>query len=286
VCSVEHALASVGPVAIHAREGSMINDIANSDRTIYTLHRGALPLLVSVPHCGLALPDDVRSALGPRALTLEDTDWHLGQLYGFVVELGASLIVPTHSRYTIDLNRPADNVPMYPGANNTELCPTRLFTGEPLYADGQGPDTAEVDRRRARYWQPYHDALSQELDRLRNEHGHVVLFDGHSIKAELHLGTVDGTSCDTSLRATLANVLEAQSTYSHVVDGRFKGGYITRRYGQPIQGVHAVQLEMGWHTYLDDACMPPAWSQARVDTLLQTVLRPLVDVMTSWRAPR
>jgi N-formylglutamate deformylase len=261
---------------------------------IFTLHRGSTPLLVSVPHCGVALPDGLQPEMTPRARVLEDTDWHLDRLYAFVVDLGASLLVPRHSRYAIDLNRPGDNMPMYPGANNTELCPTRFFTGEPLYVDGRGPGEAEVDRRRKAYWQPYHDAITHEIDRLRDEHGHAVLFDGHSIKAELpwlfdgrlpdlNLGTADGSSCDPVLRTILANVLEVQATYNHVVDGRFKGGYITRHYGRPIEHVHAVQLEMGWHCYLDDQWLPPTWSDARASNVQEAVLLPLIEAMIAWR---
>ena len=121
---------------------------------IYTLHRGRTPLLLSLPHAGTLIPPAIAQALQPRALQTEDTDWHLEQLYGFATELGASVIVPRHSRYVVDLNRPSDNQPMYAGANNTELCPTRFFSGDALYRDGQAPDAAEVQRRLATYWQP------------------------------------------------------------------------------------------------------------------------------------
>ena len=207
--------------------------------------------------------------------------------------MGAGLLMPRCSRYVIDLNRPPENTPMYPGANNTELCPTRFFTGEPIYRDGNAPDAAEIDRRRAAYWQPYHDALSAELARLRATHGHAVLFDGHSIRAELpwlfegrlpdlNLGTASGTSCAPSLRAALSDVLAEQSAFSQVVDGRFKGGYITRHYGQPAAQVHAVQLEMGWHCYMDDTPgAPPALDPARA-ARVQPVLRALLQTLRDW----
>ena len=265
----------------------------DNNTSIYTLHRGTQPLLVSVPHAGRELPADLHPPLSARAHAVEDTDWHLDRLYAFVVDLGASFIVPRYSRYAIDLNRPGDNMPMYPGANNTELCPTRFFTGDALYEGGAAPDEAEVDRRRRLYWQPYHDAIARELDRLRAEHGHAVLFDGHSIKAELpwlfdgrlpdlNLGTADGTSCDASLRTMLANVLELQTTYDHVVDGRFKGGHITRHYGRPLERLHAVQMEMGWHCYSDDKTQPPTWSDARAGAA-QVLLRQLVETMIAWQ---
>ena len=259
---------------------------------IMKLHRGRTPLLVSLPHIGQHVPADLHDALLPRALDVEDTDWHLDQLYDFVRGLGAGLIVPHLSRYVIDLNRPSDNQPMYPGANNTELCPTRSFTGDALYRDGMVPDAAEVARRTARYWQPYHDTLGEELRCLKREHGYAILLDGHSIRSELpwlfpgrlpdlNLGTANGTSCAPALRDALAAVLAAQTRYTHVVDGRFKGGYITRHYGQPQAGVHAVQLEKCWSCYMPE--VPPfAWDAGQAASL-RPVLRVFVEAALAWR---
>jgi len=262
--------------------------------SIYTLQRGCTPLLVSLPHAGTVIPSPMLAAMQPRARELEDTDWFLDRLYAFVTGMGASLIVPRHSRYVVDLNRPSDNRPMYAGANNTELCPTRFFTGEPLYLDGHAPSQAEVAQRVAGYWQPYHDALRDELARLKAEHGHAILFDGHSIKSELpwlfegklpdlNLGTADGTACAPSLRDALAAVLRLQEHYSFAVDGRFKGGHITRHYGQPLHGIHAVQLEKCWSTYMRE--LPPLdWHAARAEQL-QPLLRQMVQTMLDW-SPR
>lgn len=259
---------------------------------VHTLHRGSTPLLISTPHVGTAIPPELRHRYTARALQVEDTDWHLDRLYAFAVELGASLIVPRHSRYLIDLNRPSTNAPMYQGQNNTELCPTRHFTGDPIYRPDQAPDEAEIQRRVGRYWQPYHDALRGETARLRAAHGHAVLFDAHSIQSELpwlfegtlphlNLGTVDGHSCASGLRDALAGVCAAQCDYSHVLDGRFKGGHITRHYGRPQDGVHTVQLEMCWRAYMDEA--PPwAWHEARA-AAVTPLLRALVQTMLHWR---
>ncbi len=259
---------------------------------VYALDCGTTPLLVSVPHAGTELPGEVRGRYVERALGFEDTDWHLERLYGFVRELGASLIVPRFSRYLIDLNRSSDNAPMYPGRNNTELCPTRFFSGDALYRDGAAPDGAEIGQRIAQYWRPYHDALRAELDRLRGAHGHAVLFDGHSIKSrlpwlfdgklpDLNLGTVDGASCAPALRDALAAVLAGQARYSQVVDGRFKGGYITRHYGDPGRGVHAVQLEMCWSCYMQED--PPYAYEPTLARTVQPVLRELIETMLAWR---
>jgi len=257
-----------------------------------SLRRGTQPLVISMPHVGTLIPAELAPRYLPRALEAEDTDWFLERLYGFAHELGASLLVPRLSRYVIDLNRPSDNQPMYAGRNNTELCPTRHFTGEAIYRAGQAPSEAEVRARVAAYWQPYHDALRAECERLRVRHGHVVLFDAHSIKSELpwlfegtlphlNLGTADGRSCAPALREALAAVFEAQADYSHVLDGRFKGGHITRHYGRPEAGLHTVQLEMTWSAYMDEA-PPYRWHEARA-AAVTPLLRRLVQTMIGWR---
>jgi len=230
---------------------------------IYTLHRGTAPLLISLPHDGTALPDDIAARLTDAARGVPDTDWHVSTLYAFARQLGASILAPKYSRYVIDLNRPADDQSLYPGQNTTGLCPTVQFSGEAIYRDGQSPDAAEISRRLATYWQPYHDALSGELERLRGEHGRAVLWEGHSIVSQapylfdgrlpdFNLGTAGGASCSPALQQRLAGVLESQADYSFVVDGRFKGGYITRHYASPETGVDAVQLELAQVTYMDE----------------------------------
>ena len=259
---------------------------------VHTLTRGSVPLVVSVPHVGTEIPPDQRHRYTGRALAVEDTDWFLERLYAFVVDLGASLLVPRYSRYLIDLNRPSVDAPMYPGRNNTELVPTRHFTGDPIYRPGLEPDATERGRRVEAYWQPYHDALGSEVERVRAQHGHAVLFDAHSIKTELpwlfdgrlpdmNLGTAEGTSCAPALRDALAGVFAAQTRYTHVVDGRFKGGHITRSFGRPQRGVHAVQLEMCWSAYMDEA--PPwRWHDERAAEVTP-LLRRLVQTMLEWR---
>jgi N-formylglutamate deformylase len=264
------------------------------DSSVFKLQPGHTPLLISVPHVGTQIPPDQHHRYTTRAHQVEDTDWFLDRLYGFAVEMGASLIVPRYSRYLIDLNRPSENTPMYEGQNNTELCPTRHFTGEPLYQPGQAPDGDEISRRVRHYWQPYHDELQREMTRLHTLHGHVVLFDAHSIQSELpwlfegrlphlNLGTVDGSSCSPALRDALTAVFAAQADYSHVVDGRFKGGHITRHYGQPAHGVHTVQLEMCWRAYMDET-PPYRWHDERA-AAVTPLLRALVQTMLRWRQP-
>ena len=259
----------------------------------FQLQPGSTPLLISMPHVGTAIPEGQRGRYQPRALQTEDTDWHLARLYGGIAkELGAGLIVPHYSRFLIDLNRPPEDTPMYPGASNTELCPTRFFSGEPLYPEGQTPDAAEKLRRRETYWRPYHEALQAELDRLKAAHGYALLFDAHSIKSELpwlfegrlpdlNLGTVEGRSCDPAITASLGQVLAGQGDYSQVVNGRFKGGYITRHYGRPDLGQHAVQLEMCWRCYMQEE--PPYAYDEAAAAAVQPLLRRLLLQLMSWK---
>ncbi len=234
----------------------------------FQLHRGSVPLLVSIPHMGTGIPHDLRAGFVPRALEVEDTDWHLDRLYAFARELGGSVLQPTISRYVVDLNRPPDDTPMYPGASNTELCPSRFFTGDALYGEGITLSPEEKTRRRATWWAPYHQALREEIARLKAAHGFVLLWDAHSIRAEipwlfegrlpdLNIGTADGRSADPSITQAVAAAAARHPEFTHVVNGRFKGGYITRHYGRPADHVHAVQLEMCQYLYMREA---PPWN--------------------------
>ena len=158
----------------------MSNDVLRHD--VHTLHRGTAPLLVSLPHDGSAMPGDIAARLTDSARTAPDTDWHVSRLYSVAREMGASILVPSYSRYVIDLNRPPDDVSLYPGQNTTGLCPIVQFSGAPVYRDGQVPAPDEITSRTEKYWRPYHEALAAELQRLHAMHGRVVLWEGHSIK--------------------------------------------------------------------------------------------------------
>ena len=261
---------------------------------LYELHAGDSPLLIDVPHAGTFLPPDIAARLAPAARTVPDTDWHVDKLYAFARAAGATLMTATHSRIVADLNRDPSGAALYPGADNTELCPMLTFANEPIYRDGAAPDSAEIAARRARYFDPYHAVLHDAIARIRAAHGHVILLDGHSIRAEvprffagrlpdLNLGTADGASCAREVQAIAARVLAAAATegFTHVVNGRFKGGYVTRHYGRPVAAVHALQLEMAQCCYMDEA-PPYRWDPARAAPL-GAVLARLVDALSAWR---
>jgi N-formylglutamate deformylase len=232
--------------------------------TICTLHRGTAPLLISLPHDGSAIPDDIAARITPSARLAPDTDWFVSRLYAFAQALGASILIPRYSRYVVDLNRPPDDTSLYPGQNTTGLCPIVQFSGEAIYRSDGEPTPEEIAARVEAYWRPYHEALREELDRLRDLHGRVLLWEGHSIRGEvpflfegrlpdLNLGTAAGASCSTPVQAGIEAALAAQSDYDWVVNGRFKGGYITRHYGSPGAGIDAVQLEIAQRIYMDEA---------------------------------
>lgn len=251
---------------------------------VFSLQQGTVPLLVSMPHVGTEIPDELQGGYTAEALKVEDTDWHLHRLYDCRV-VGASILRPRYSRYVIDLNRPPDDAPMYPGASNTELCPTRFFSGAPLYKPGQEPGPEERARRREAYWQPYHSALAAELARLKAEHGFALLWDAHSIRShipwlfegklpDLNIGTASGTSAHESITAAVVQACAAVPHVSTAVNGRFKGGYITRHYGRPADDVHAVQLEMCQSLYMQE--VPPYDYDEALAWQVQPLLRNMV----------
>jgi len=252
----------------------------------HTLQRGDSPLIVSVPHAGTEVPPQLEARLTPAALRLPDTDWHVERLYDFAPTLGVSMIVARHTRYLIDLNRPPDDAALYSAAAQTGLCPTRSFDGEPLYRDGTERLTpADIERRRAQYWQPYHDALRTLLDDTRRRLGFALLLDAHSIRStvprlfdgrlpDINVGTYDGRSCTPAIKDALRARLAATPHFSQVFDGRFKGGHITRHYGRPTEHVHALQIELAQCSYMDEVA--PVYDAARA-TPLRDLLRSIVE---------
>ena len=257
---------------------------------VLSFHQGRLPLLISMPHAGLKLTPAVEAGLVDEARSLPDTDWHIPQLYDFARELGASVVAAEYSRFVIDLNRPDDDKPLYVGAT-TGLYPATLFDGEPLFKEGQVPSADERATYLEKIWRPYHGAIRQELDRLRAEFGYALLWDAHSIRSliphlfegklpDFNLGTFNGASCDPELAERLKAVCADAPAYSHVLNGRFKGGHITRYYGAPANHVHAVQLELAQSTYMEE--VEPFAYREDLARPTQEVLRRLLVSVLEW----
>ena len=226
------------------------------------IHRGEAPLVVSMPHTGTEIPAGIESRLASPWLGRKDADWWVHKLYDFVPGLGATSLRTTISRTVIDVNRDPSGASLYPGQNTTELCPTTTFDGEALYGAGLAPSESEIAERRARYFAPYHTALQTEIERLKARHDRVVLWEAHSIRSviprlfdgelsHLNFGTNNGVTCSPDLaKAIERDIAGSDPAYSYVFDGRFKGGWTTRHYGQPPRGVYAVQLELSCRTYM------------------------------------
>lgn len=228
----------------------------------FHVQTGDSPLLVSIPHDGRTLAPDMEGRMTLSAKSLPDTDWHVQQLYKFAVDYGANFLVATYSRYVVDLNRPTSDASLYEGHPSSGVCPKSTFAGESIYLKGKECSDSEKQRRVRCYWQPYHDQLAAELARIRERFGYALLWDAHSIRSEianlfegalpvLNIGTNDGASCHPALVSHVVSVAE-NSDYSFVLDGRFKGGYITRAYGDPAQNVHAIQLELAQNSYMNE----------------------------------
>jgi N-formylglutamate deformylase len=261
-----------------------------------SITRGEAPLLLSLPHSGIELRGLEQHFVSPW-LAQRDADWWVGELYSFALALGATIVRTEVSRSVIDVNRDPSGRSLYPGLAVTELCPTTTFDGEPLYRDGVIPSPAEIDNRRRDYFDPYHAALRDETARLLAEHPRVVLYDCHSIRSHIprlfegtlpqfNIGTNDGKSCDPELSAAVEAAC-AHSDFSHVLNGRFKGGYITRFHGKPAEGLHALQMELACRGYVrepDGPVSPDNWPPhfdpefARpLSTVLATVLGRCLD---------
>lgn len=247
---------------------------------VFELHEGTSPLLISVPHDGWQIPMDIVQHMSEAGRAIADTDWHVTELYNFARASGASILSANFSRYVVDLNRPADDAELYPGSNTPGLCPQQTFAGADIYLD---PIEIEHATRVADYWQPYHDQVKATLQTLKENHGYALLWDAHSIPSKvpslfdgelpvLNIGTWDGRSCAPALSDAVMAVA-GQSEYSAVLNGRFKGGFITRNYGDPENDIHALQLELAQRAYMHERTLELDREKAdKVRATLQSML--------------
>ncbi len=251
---------------------------------VFSLHAGSTPLLISVPHDGWQIPSDIVQHMSGPGRAIPDTDWHVAELYEFAKQRGASMIVANFSRYVVDLNRPADDANLYDGQLATGLCPRHTFSGADIYLD---PIDIDRSARVEKYWRPYHDQLATTLAELREQHGYALLWDAHLIASQvpalfagelpvLNLGTWDGRSCAAALIDAVM-LVATQSEYDAVLNGRFKGGYTTRHYGDPNSHVHALQLELAQRSYMHERTL--AYDRVKAAELRATLIA-LLDAYT------
>ncbi len=243
---------------------------------IFEFHQGSLPLLISIPHAGTFVPEAIAQRFTLAGSHLADTDWHVDKLYDFARESGASILKANYSRYVVDLNRSPDSAALYVGNPTSPVCPTHTFDDEPIYTPGHEVTATEVQARVDQYWQPYHQQLAATLTAMRERHGFALLWDAHSIASEVpalfagilpefNFGTRDDASCPRAVADQLLDLITSDGKYGAVLNGRFKGGYNTMKYGQPDAGVHAVQLELSRRVYLDEAA-GTGWNAQRAQS--------------------
>lgn len=258
--------------------------------------RGEGPLILGMPHPGTEVEPSVLRGLNKLGRDLADTDWHLPRLYDGLAP-GATMVSATFHRYVIDANRAPSDESLYPGQNTTGLCPLTDFDGRGIHLEGHAPDSAEIGRRIAAYHKPYHDALAAEIERVKARHGLAILFDCHSIRSRIpflfegtlpdfNIGTNSGTSCDPRIETAVSDVASRADGYTSVVNGRFKGGWTTRHYGQPAQNVHAIQLELAQSTHLATESVPFAYDPGKAEKLrrhLASMLQRLIVLAAELR---
>lgn len=251
--------------------------------------RGSGPLVLAMPHTGTWLPAEVFYSLNETGQALADTDWHIDQLYDGLVP-DATIVRANFHRYLIDANRDPSGKSLYPGQSTTSLCPVTDFDGRPIYLEDREPDGQDIQTRTRDFHAPYHAAITAELARVRQQHGVAVLYDCHSIRSKIpflfegtlpdfNIGTNDGMTCAPQIEAATVEIAATADGYTSVLNGRFKGGWTTRHYGRPADGIQAIQMELAQSTYLETETAPFAFSETRAVRLrphLTKILQTLI----------
>ena len=259
---------------------------------VLEVSRGSSPVVPGLPHTGTELPDDVAESLSELGLRLADTDWHIHRLYDGLMPDMSSVRTTVH-RYAIDVNRDPTGASLYRRQNTTGLCPLTDFDVNPIHRPGAEPSPEDVEARRIAYHAHYHAALASEIARVKAIHGFAILYDCHSIRSEIpflfegtlpdfNIGTNVGAACDEDIGCAVLSICESAAGYSCVLNGRFKGGWTTRHYGDPLNGVHAIEMEFAHSTYLS-ADMPPwDYRQAGADRLRRHLAK-ILEGLNDWR---
>ncbi len=256
---------------------------------------GDSPVILAMPHTGLKLPDDAINRLNDNGRLLADTDWHIDALYGNLLP-DVTVVRAMFHRYIIDANRDPSGRSLYPGQNTTSICPVTDFDGLPIYREGREPDEAEIKQRLRDFHAPYHQALATEIERIHDRFGVAVLYDCHSIRSNIpylfegrlpdfNIGTNEGQTCAAEIEKGVAQICTNANAYQSVVNGRFKGGWTTRHYGQPQKNIHAMQMELAQIAYLDSESVPFAYDQTKAGAMRQ-VLREILAYLSDWALTR
>jgi len=277
---------------VEIKESSaMTNEHNESESNVFKLKRGNSKLLVSMPHVGTQLPEWLIPRISEEAINLPDTDWYLEELYDFLDDLDVTVITANYSRYVVDLNRSDEDTSLYPGSDVTGLCPTNTFSRALIYKQETPLDTTEIRDRLNKYWYPYHDALVSEIARIKAIHENVIVWDAHSIRSEvprffdgelphLNIGTGDGKTCEQALIEKILSAIKNNGNYSWVENGRFKGGFITRHYGQPSLGINTMQLEIAMRSYMNESSLSPNLDNNKTQ-LLRLQLKAMMESILS-----
>jgi N-formylglutamate deformylase len=247
--------------------------------------KGDSPLVLGLPHTGTDVPEDIRAKLNDEGQLLRDTDWHIEKLYAGLID-DATTVRATFHRYVIDANRDPSGQSLYPGQTTTGLVPLTTFDNAPIWRDGEEPDDAEIKRRAEQFHAPYHAALATELERVKAIHGYAVLYDCHSIRSvipwlfdgmlpDFNIGTDEGRTCDPLIEKAAYEATKATGR-THVLNGRFRGGWTTRHYGRPDDGFHAIQMELAQSSHLASEAPPFDLDSEKTDILR----RQLTDILT------
>ncbi len=251
--------------------------------------QGAGPIILGLPHTGTFVPAEIAADLNENGRALTDTDWHIGRLYDGLMPDVTTVRANFH-RYVIDANRDPAGGSLYPGQNTTTLVPLTDFDGRDIWR--ARPSDADIADRLAAFHAPYHAALAAELARVQKRHGVAILYDCHSIRSniphlfagtlpDLNIGTNEGTTCATAIQNEVTRICAQAAGYSSVLNGRFKGGWTTRHYGQPDTGYHAIQMELAQSTYLTHEAAPWAYDPSKADHIrphLTEILTTITDL--------